>query len=99
MYIKEAPMKVSEKRTQMYFPKKLYAHLEAEAKKEEKSVASLVREAAEAYLAKKSAVVDWDNDPLWNLVGIVESDRDDGSINHDDTIYALDGIKRRRKKT
>lgn len=91
-------MKVSEKRTQVYFPKELYDRLENEAKKENNSVASLIRKATEEYLSNKKKEVDWDNDPIWNLVGFAESKEGDWSERHDFYLYGLDKKRVRGKK-
>ncbi|MDA8339633.1 MAG: hypothetical protein M0Z70_10080 [Nitrospiraceae bacterium] len=79
-------MSVAEKRTQVYFPVKLYRKMEKKAKNESKSVASVVREAVESYL-KEQESIDWDNDPFFKLAGIAESGRGDLSENHDKYLY------------
>lgn len=90
-------MKVSEKRTQVYFPKELYDSLKNEAKKENNSVASLIRKATKEYLSNKKKKVDWDNDPIWRLVGIAESKEGDWSERHDYYLYGLDKKKSKEK--
>ena len=81
---------VAEKRTQVYFPEKLYRDVQKRAKAEAKSVAAVVREAVRKYLAEKE--VDWENDPIFKLVGIMKTGTTDLSENHDHYIY---GIKKR----
>ncbi len=81
---------VAEKRTQVYFPEKLYRDVQKRAKAETKSVAAVVREAVRKYLAEKE--IDWDNDPILKLVGIMKTGAMDLSDNHDYYIY---GIKKR----
>lgn len=76
---------VSEKRTQVYFPRKLYAEVQKRAKAESKSMAEIVREAVEKYLSEKK--IDWENDPIFKLEGICDSDVEDLSINHDYYLY------------
>ena len=98
MYIRlAANMNVSEKRTQMYFPRKLYAKLEKEARREKKSVAFVLREAAVEYLARINRAVDWENDPFLKLAGLGESKEGDWSERHDDYLYGA-GAKQKRKK-
>ena len=79
-------MSVAEKRTQVYFPMELYRKIERMAKDESKSVASIVREAVDEYL-KRREEINWDDDPFFNIVGIVESGKGDLSENHDKYLY------------
>lgn len=76
---------VAEKRTQVYFPEKLYRDVKKRAKAESKSVAAIVREAVEKHLEEKK--IDWDNDPIFKLVGIAKSGVTDFSVNHDHYLY------------
>ncbi len=80
-------MAVSEKRTQVYFPEDLYDRLKKRAKKEGKSVAAIIREASEEYLKEDEKEIDWENDPLFKLAGVFESEEGDLSINHDHYLY------------
>lgn len=80
-------MAVSEKRTQVYFPLELYRKVEKKARRESKSMASVVREAVEKYVAEEEKEIDWENDPFFKLVGIVKSGVRDLSINHDHYLY------------
>jgi len=77
---------VSEKRTQVYFPKELFRRLEKKAKKESKSSAAVIREAVERYLEQEREI-DWDNDPIFKLAGIMDSGVGDLSVNHDHYLY------------
>lgn len=79
---------VSEKRTQVYFPKELYRRLEKKAKKESKSSAAVIREAVERYLEQEREI-DWDNDPLFKAAGFIKSGVTDMSINHDHYLYGM----------
>ena len=81
---------VAEKRTQVYFPEKLYRDVQKKAKAESKSVAAIVREAVQKYIAEKE--IDWENDPILKLAGIMKTGTTDLSINHDHYIY---GVKKR----
>lgn len=84
---------VSEKRTQVYFPNEVYRKIEKQAREEDKSSARIIREAVEKYLAEKAGSIDWENDPLFQAVGILESEAGDLSENHDAYIYG----KKKRK--
>jgi len=88
--------KVSEKRTQVYFPGEVYRRIEKQAKDEDKSSAQIIREAVEKFLEEKSRVVDWQNDPLFQAVGILESEAGDLSENHDAYIYGRRTHRKRR---
>lgn len=76
---------VAEKRTQVYFPEKLYREVQKRAKAESKSVAAVVREAVERHLEEKE--VDWENDPFFRAAGFFTSDVGDLSLNHDHYLY------------
>lgn len=87
-------MKLSEKRTQIYFPKELYGRIKVKAKKKEVSVSTVIREAVETYLNNQTKQINWENDSLFDLVGITAGKLNDGSINHD---YYLYGLKKNNK--
>jgi predicted DNA-binding protein len=76
---------VAEKRTQVYFPKKLYQDVQKRAKAESKSVAAVVREAVEKHLEEKE--IDWENDPFYKAAGFFEGTVADMSVNHDHYLY------------
>lgn len=86
-------MSVAEKRTQVYFPIELYKKVEKRAKKESKSMASVVRESVERYIKEEEEEIDWENDPIFKLAGIMNSGLGDLSVNHD---YYLYGMKKRK---
>lgn len=85
---------VSEKRTQVYFPKELFRRLEKKAKKESKSSAAVIREAVERYLEQEREI-DWDNDPIFKLAGLGDSGLGDLAAKHDEYLY---GGKAGKKK-
>lgn len=62
-------MPVAEKRTQVYFPMELYREIEKKAKKESKSMASVVREAVERYLKEEEYEIDWGKYPFIKAAG------------------------------
>lgn len=76
---------VAEKRTQVYFPEKLYRDVKKRAKAESKSLAAVVREAVEKHLEEKE--IDWENDPIFKAAGIVKSGVRDLAVNHDHYLY------------
>lgn len=76
---------VAEKRTQVYFPEKLYRDVRKRAKSESKSVAAVVREAVKKHLEEKE--IDWENDPFFKAVGFIKSGVTDMSVNHDHYLY------------
>ena len=81
---------VSEKRTQVYFPEDLYSKISKRAKQESKSSAQIIREAVVEYLEKKKEQeLDWENDPIFKLVGIAKSGVADLSVNHDHYLYGM----------
>jgi predicted transcriptional regulator len=88
---------VSEKRTQVYFPKDLYRRLEKKAKIESKSSAAVIREAVERYLTEEREI-DWENDPIFKLAGIMESGAGDLSVNHDHYLYGAPKKRKARSK-
>ena len=78
-------MKVSEKRTQVYFPEVTYQKIVKKARHESKSAAAVIREAVDKYV--EEVEIDWENDPFFKAVGFIESDVTDMSENHDAYIY------------
>lgn len=88
---------VSEKRTQVYFPKDVYQRIEKKAKKESKSSAAVIREAVLRYLEEEREV-DWESDPLFKAVGFIKSGVTDMSINHDHYLYGMPKKSEDRKK-
>lgn len=79
-------MKTSEVRAGMYFSKELYEEIQKEAQKEEVSISEFVRESVIERLARKRKHINWDKDPILDLVGIA-SGPSDASENHDKYIY------------
>jgi len=78
-------MAVAEKRTQIYFPRELYRKIEGIARARSKSVASIIREAVEKYLNTEEP--DWENDPIFNLVGIADTGKKNLAKDHDKYLY------------
>ncbi len=86
---------VSEKRTQVYFPKDVYRRIERKAKEESKSSAQVIREAVEKHLAERE--VDWEKDPFFKAAGFIKCDVTDMSVNHDYYIYGSKKVRRVKK--
>ena len=74
------------KRTQMYFPEDLLNELKKKADQDETTLSHVVRSAAIDFI-KKDKVKNWDNDPLWDMVGSSRSEDKDLSVKHDKYIY------------
>jgi metal-responsive CopG/Arc/MetJ family transcriptional regulator len=74
------------KRTQMYFPEDLLNELRRKADKEKTTLSHLVRSAV-LELIRKDKLQNWENDPLWNMIGSSQSRDEDLSANHDTHLY------------
>ena len=82
-------MPKSEVRTQIYLPAETHRALKDRARRDRKSMAEVVREAATRYLAEPEAPVDLRNDPILRLIGFAK-DKDgatDVAENHDRYLY------------
>jgi hypothetical protein len=81
-------------RTQVYLPRDVYEQLKERADKEGLTMAHQIREALAQYVveteAEDKARFFTKDDPIWDLVGMVESGITDGSYNHDKYIYTRD---------
>ncbi len=77
------------RRTQMYLPEDILLELKRKAGKEKTTIANIVRNAVSDFLKKEKAK-DWENDPLWNMVGAGSSQEGDISVNHDKYLYGKD---------
>jgi hypothetical protein len=94
-------MAVRWKTTNVRLPHEDWRALKIRAAREEKSVGQLVREAIEMLLGRRPAPGDADRvgeaDPVYGLVGLVESGVRDGSERHDDVLYPA--RRKTRKRT
>jgi hypothetical protein len=70
----------------MYFPEDLLDELRKKAAKEKTTLSHLVRSAV-LELIKKDKLLNWENDPLWSMIGSSQSSDEDLSINHDAYLY------------
>ena len=76
------------KRTQMYFPEEMLQQVRQLADSEHSTIAEIVRAAVGDFLEKrKQKTADWDNDPLWGIVGQTATADGDLSANHDAYLY------------
>jgi metal-responsive CopG/Arc/MetJ family transcriptional regulator len=79
-------MKVSEVRTQIYFPQKLYNQLKTHARQQNASLAEIVRKAAQAFLEAEATNAFWQSGKAQKAVGMVKiGKRSSRSI--DDIVY------------
>jgi metal-responsive CopG/Arc/MetJ family transcriptional regulator len=74
------------KRTQMYLPEDLLTELKRKAGREKTTVSHIVRSAV-SEVVKKGKVKDWENDPLWRMIGSSTSRDKDLAVNHDAYLY------------
>jgi hypothetical protein len=81
-------------RTQVYLPADIYEQLKERGEREGLTLAHQIREALAEYVATvaedEELPILTADDPIWNIVGMVESGVTDGSVNHDKYIYARD---------
>jgi tartrate dehydratase alpha subunit/fumarate hydratase class I-like protein len=80
-------------RTQVYLPRDIYEQLKERGEREGLTLAHQIREALVEYVAiadEEDLPILTADDPIWNIVGMVESGVTDGSVNHDKYIYARD---------
>lgn len=77
------------KRTQMYFPEDMLQQIRQLAESEHTTIAEVVRNAVGEFLSrKKKKKIDWDNDPLWDIIGQAGgSGCCDVAENHDAYLY------------
>lgn len=81
-------------RTQVYLPRDIYEQLKDRADAEGITMATQIREALAQYVTdsptKEEGHILTADDPIWNIIGMVESGIIDGSVNHDKYIYTRD---------
>lgn len=74
------------KRTQMYFPEDMFSELRQRAEREHSSISDIVRNAVREFLVKEKEK-NWQDDPLWKMLGAANSNSGDLSTRHDDYLY------------
>jgi hypothetical protein len=83
-------------RTQVYLPRTVYEQLKERAEREGITMAHQIREALIEYVAVEkdgTEPVLTADDPIWHMIGMLESGLADGSVNHDQYIYVRDWQK------
>lgn len=81
-------METSTVKTQISLPKKQYDQLKSKANQLKSSLSKIVEQALDEYFEpEQDSQLFTEDDPIWQIVGTVESDIADGSINHDHYIY------------
>ena len=89
--------KVAEVRTQVYLPREQHRELRRVARERESSMAQVVREAVDSYLAHLAGPRALDEeafraDPIWSLPERARDfGRDDAARDHDTLLYGPDG--------
>ena len=75
-------------RTQIYLSSEQHEQLKKRGAKDKKTMASVVREAIDYYLAEDQTLSIFPaDDPLFDLIGIADSGLKDVSANHDKYLY------------
>lgn len=75
-------------RTQIYLSSQQHEQLKQRGEASHKTMASLVREAVDQYLAEEQTPAPFPaDDPLFDLIGIAQSGPTDVSENHDTYLY------------
>ncbi|MBX3056522.1 MAG: ribbon-helix-helix protein, CopG family [Anaerolineae bacterium] len=82
-------------RTQVYLPRDIYEQIKARAEREGITMADQIREALVEYVVatgetRARAPILTDDDPIWEMIGMIKSGVTDGSVNHDRYIYVRD---------
>jgi hypothetical protein len=86
MYIVKGGLSMTMVRTQIYLDETQRRELQRLAGAQNKTMAQIIREAVEAYMAQETATAD----ALWDIVGLGASGIRDGSVEHDRDIYGDD---------
>ena len=82
-------------RTNLYFPRDQYAAVKQIAKQLGISVSEYVRQVIGKDIKVREGQIDWEHDPVWNIIGIGRTKERDVSINHD---YYLYGAPKKKVK-
>jgi len=87
--------KNSSVRLQAYFSLSLYQRVQEQARRQGSSIAQLMREAVEQYLATLEQEVAVPTDPLWRIPALAAqypgSGLADAAVGHDDYLYSREG--------
>jgi hypothetical protein len=81
-------------RTQVYLPADLYETMKRRSQSDGITMATQIREALTRYVTdleeEEEGHILTADDPIWELIGIGKGGPEDGSVNHDNYIYARD---------
>ena len=80
--------------TNLYFPKEQYANIKQIAKRLGISIAEYIRELAKKDIKSRTEHIDWENDPLWDIIGIGKTKETDIAVNHDHYLYGGKKVKK-----
>jgi hypothetical protein len=73
-------------RSQIMLKEDQHAYLVSEAQRQGKSISQIVRELIDEHMVRSR---DLENDPFFDIIGMVEGDDPDAAIDHDHYIYGL----------
>jgi hypothetical protein len=73
-------------RSQIMLREHQYAYLVTEAQREGKSISEIVREIIDEHIEQAR---DLENDPFFDIIGMVEGDDPHAAIDHDYYVYGL----------
>lgn len=74
--------------TQLKLPETVMKELKRRAAREKRSLSQIVGDALLQTLAVREETVDYKNDPFNRLIGMARSGTLDGSVKHDQYLYA-----------
>jgi hypothetical protein len=77
-------------RTQIYLPQEIHEELHRRGKALRMSIAEQIRRAIALYLKIEEEPTLDEDDPIWNIIGRVESERGDLSERHDEYLYGVE---------
>lgn len=81
-------------RTQVYLPRAIYEQIKQRAEAEGLTMATQIREALTQYVIEQKQIekehVLSGDDPIWEMIGMLDGGPEDGSVNHDKYIYVRD---------
>lgn len=75
-------------RTQIYLSPEQHEQLKMRGEQAQKTMASIIREAVDAYLLQEETPSIFPaDDPLFDLIGMIDTEPEDASVNHDAYLY------------
>lgn len=73
---------------QIYLSPVQYARLKEHSERAQKSMSALIRDAVDAYLRQEETPSIFPaDDPLFNLIGMIDTEPEDASVTHDHHLY------------